>query len=246
MRNSSTNLPRNTQPRADTIPAGALGGAGATFENFVLWIDAVGGFLVCSQSRVSLGPADSPAGDRLPEIALWADLRPEHATIARDREGYVLAPSGPTSIDGRPTTGPVALVDGAVIGLGAPARLRFSRPHPLSASARLDIMSGHRTNPAVNAIVLAADTVLLGPDPRSHIVCRRWSSALTLYRRGDRWACLAQSPLEIDGQVGATSGWLTSESRIVGEEISLGLEPYCPENANRAPLQRDRRLASRG
>src|SRR5258708_3194940 len=54
---------------------------------YALWIDGVGGYLVCLSHRVTLGQASvkSPV-----DIALIADVSRHHATIQRDTEGYFL------------------------------------------------------------------------------------------------------------------------------------------------------------
>src|SRR5437588_2113599 len=52
-----------------------------------LWIDGVGGYLLCLSHRVTLGQA---LVDRQVDIALIADVSRHHATIQRDPEGYFL------------------------------------------------------------------------------------------------------------------------------------------------------------
>src|SRR5262249_315525 len=57
-----------------------------TGRGFLLWIDGVGGYLVCLGARVSLG---QPAGWQV-DVPIMADLSRLHAWIERDGEGYSL------------------------------------------------------------------------------------------------------------------------------------------------------------
>ena len=44
--------------------------------------------------------------------------------------------------------------------------------HVLSASARLEMVSRHRTQPHVDGILLMAESCVLGPKWQNHVVCR--------------------------------------------------------------------------
>ena len=67
---------------------------------FMLWIDLVGAYMVCTSDEVAIGgpPAEGPAA----EIALLANLSRKHATIARSGERYVLKAHAPAVVAGRP------------------------------------------------------------------------------------------------------------------------------------------------
>lgn len=189
---------------------------------FMLWIDAVGGYLVCLNNRVVIGQAHP--GSRV-EVPLQADISRRHALIRREGEGYLVEPLGGTvKLDGKPIEGAALLSDGDELELGDGVRLRFRRPHVLSASARLEILSRHRTQPFVDGVILMAESCVLGPKWQNHVVCRDWSGDVVLYRREDKLFCRAMESLEIDGQLHDGRGRLGPNSRVVGSDFSLSLE----------------------
>lgn len=192
-------------------------------SRFLLWVDAVGGFLVCAEPQVRLGQA---VPECRVEVPLLADLSRHHATIRRDGEGYLIDPIGETQRGGQPLRHAAWLADGDILGLGRSLRLRFSRPHPLSATATLEILSHHQTRPTTDRVLLAAETCVLGPSPECHVLCRDWPGEVVLFRRPDGWHCRAQQPLEIDGRQEVRSGRLTLRSRVAGPGFSFSLEEF--------------------
>ncbi len=104
--------------------------------------------------------------------------------------------------------------------------MRFRRPHPLSATSRLDFLSHHRTQPAADGVLLMAHSCILGPAPTSHVVCRRWNQDLVLVRQGQQLRCHAQQPLEVDGKSCGQTAPLTMGSRVVGPDFCLSLEQF--------------------
>jgi tetratricopeptide (TPR) repeat protein len=204
---------------------------------FLLWVDAVGGYLVCLGDEVIIGQAHP--GNAV-DVLLQADIRRRHVSIRREGEGYILDPlaakeSPPASaaaarqarvrIDGKEIKSPVLLNDGDEFELGEGVRLRFRKPHALSASARLEILSRHRTQPFADAVLLMAESAVLGPKWQNHVICRDWSTDVVLYRKEDNLFCRAMQSLEIDGQLQEGRGRLTVHSRVVGPDFSLSLEP---------------------
>ena len=191
-------------------------------DNFFLWVDAVGGYWVCLSDTVTLGQAGEGGGVDVP---LLGDLSKRHAVIRRDGEGYLLEPLREVWVDGRPVTRFAALADGSQIRLGRGVKLIFRRPHALSATARLDFASSHRTQPTVDAVLLMADSCVLGPRRHSHVVCRDWSNEVVLYRHDDQLYCRADAPVEIDGvRYGSGRAALARRSHIVGDKLSVSLE----------------------
>jgi hypothetical protein len=188
---------------------------------FRLWIDAVGGFLVCLGDEVALGQA---AAEGSPDVPMLADLSRRHAIVRRDAEGYVIEPVRPVKIDGRTIDRPTTLADGRVIELGNGVRLRFRRPHPLSATARLDFVSPHRTSPSVDGVLLMADSCIVGPGPQSHVVARELGGEVVLFRQGDGLACRSKGTFQVDGKECVDRGGLTTHSRVVGGDFSFTLE----------------------
>src|SRR5512145_2091838 len=123
----------------------------------LLWIDGVGGFLVCPAPRITLGHASArPA----PDMPLLADVSRLHAALQRDAEGYALEAFRPVQVNGRDCER-ATLRSGDRITLGASCQLMFWQPLPVSASARLDVASGHRLTFPVSSVLLMAETLVL-------------------------------------------------------------------------------------
>ena len=190
-------------------------------DRFFLWVDAVGGYWVCLGDEVTLG---QPGPGNQTGIPILGDLSQQHARLRRDGEGYLIEALRDVSVDGRRVQRLASLADGSVIQLGASVRLRFRRPHVLSATARLDFVSRHRTEPSVDAVLLMADTCVLGPKPHSHVICRDWPEEVVLYRHGDQLYCCTAAAVEIDGVRCHGRTRLTRDSRIVGDRFALSLE----------------------
>lgn len=74
------------------------------------------------------------------------------------------------------------LKSGDRVTLGGSCQVQFWQPVPVSTSARLDIVSGHRFVQPVQAVILMADTLVLGPNERSHVPVPDLTQPLILYR----------------------------------------------------------------
>ncbi|MBX7167536.1 MAG: hypothetical protein K1X74_14495 [Pirellulales bacterium] len=188
---------------------------------FVLWIDAVGGYLVCQGDRIVIGQPDRDAGV---DVGILGDLSRQHAIVERIGEGYVLHPLRAVKIDSQPVTQPTPLHDGALLTLGETVQMRFRRPHALSQTARLEFASRHRTQPPVDGVILMSDSCVLGPGRDSHVVCPQWPHEVVLFGRGEELGCRAPAGLEIDGVRYEGRGTVRPGSRITGEAFSLSLE----------------------
>jgi hypothetical protein len=187
----------------------------------LLWVDAVGGYLICLDDAVLLG---QPTADVPIAIPIFADLSRRHAAIRRDGGSYVLEPIHEVYLDGRRLHGPSVLADKQLIQLGDSVKLRFAKPHALSATARLTIESHHKTQPSVDAILLMAESCILGPKAHSHIVCPNWSDDVLLFRDGDGLKCRSAKPMTIDGEPAGNAARIDGGSHIEGEEYSLSIE----------------------
>lgn len=190
-------------------------------KRVVVWIDEVGAFLVCMSDEIVLG---QPAAEGGVDVPILADLSRRHAIIRREREAYVLTPLHKTAIDGRVITEPTVLRDKSTITLGSGVEFRFRKPHALSATAVLELVSRHRTEPAVDGIVLMSESCILGPQSHSHIRCRDWTGDLVLFRRNDELMCRTQQAVEIEGQTCTGQAAVSGNCRIEGEEFALSLE----------------------
>ena len=189
---------------------------------FMLWIDAVGGYLVCLGDEVTIGQA--VPSNRV-DVPIQADLSRKHAKICRRGEGYILEPLGHKIVlDGKPALGPTLLTDGDEFTLGDAVKIRFRKPHALSASARLELLSPHRTQPGADAVILMAESCVLGPKWQNHVVCRDWNGDVVLYRTDDKIMCRAMESIEIDGRLHDGRGPVRPGSHVLGTDFSLTLE----------------------
>jgi hypothetical protein len=187
-----------------------------------LWVDAVGGFLVCLGDEVVLGQA---VPGTTVDIPILGDLSRRHLLLRREGEGYLIDPLADVLIDGRTISRCTVIADGDEIQLGESVRLRFRQPHALSCTARLDFISNHRPQPSVDAVLLMADSCILGPGSRNHVICRRWSGDVVLFRTTEnRLRCRAGEALEIDGKRYSGQGPITPNSRVTGTDFALSLE----------------------
>jgi tetratricopeptide (TPR) repeat protein len=190
-------------------------------RRLLLWVDGVGGYLMCLGEDLVLGQA---APDTAVDIPIQADISRRHARISRRGEGYVLEAWHTTRVNGVTVRQPTLLSDGDEIHLSHAVHLRFRQPHALSASARLDFLSHHRTQPKADAIVLMAECCVLGPKWKNHIVCRDWQNDVVVYRRGDELMCRALGSIEIDGRAHEGHGPVEPNAHISGSDFSLTLE----------------------
>ena len=190
---------------------------------FILWIDGVGGYLVCLSDEVIIG--QSFPGSKA-DVCIQADISRRHVKIRREGEGYVLDPlHEKVKVDGKPVSSPMLLSDGDELELGEGVRLRFRKPHVLSASARLEMISRHRTQPHVDGILLMAESCVLGPKWQNHVVCREWKGDVVLFRQEEKLFCRAMESIEIDGHLHDGRGRLAANSHVLGTDFSLTLEP---------------------
>jgi len=190
-------------------------------KRLMLWIDAVGGYLLCLGKEYVLGtPAEGGGAD----VPLLADLSRRHAVIHREAEGYVLEPVRETKIDGRTIRGPTSLEDGNLIELGRGVELRFRLPHTLSSTARLDLVSRHRLDLPADAVILMSESCVLGPGWHSHVVCPRWEQDLVFYRRGEELFCRTATQVAVDGEKKEGKFPVAAGTRIEGEAWALSFE----------------------
>jgi hypothetical protein len=189
-------------------------------DKFMLWIDAVGGFWVCMKDEIMIG---QPVAGQI-DVPILGDISPKHARIHRDGEGYLVEAIRDVRVDGRAVRPVASLNDGCNIELGESVKLSFRRTHALSGTARLDFASRHRTQPSADAVLLMADTLILGPKRHCHVFCRNWTREVIIYRHDEELYCRTNGKLKIDGVLCQDRGKITHESHIAGEGFSLKLE----------------------
>jgi tetratricopeptide (TPR) repeat protein len=188
---------------------------------FLLWADAVGGYLVCLENEVVIGRAGA---DSVADIPLLGDLSRSHATIVRDGDGYVIRAHHLTFLNGRKVEA-APLRNGDVLRLGTSVELEFHQPSPVSSTARLEIVSRHRLPIAVDGVILMADNCILSASHLAHIPAPALPGQVVLYRQGGGLACRAPGAFEVDGRPSVGRSPITLQSCIMGEGFSFSLEP---------------------
>jgi hypothetical protein len=195
-------------------------------SQFLLWVDGVGGYLVCREDEIVIGQAspESAQGPNRLDVAIRGDLSRRHAIIHRRGESYTIEPIGYVQLNGRRIRDCTLLSDRAELVLGENVRLRFRQPHPLSATARLEFLSRHRTQPYSDAVLLMAESCVLGPAERNHVVCRDWRHDLVLYQQGDGLCCRTGQQVQIDGRLCDGRASVNWNSQIVGDNFAITME----------------------
>jgi hypothetical protein len=216
--------PRPSVAHRASLPARPLARVDATGPKgrFLLWVDAVGGYLVCLDDRIVLGRAGP---DSHADIPLMGDLSRSHATLVRNGEGYLLQAHHPSFVNGKPVVDQTLLHDGDVIRLGSTVELEFRQPSPVSATARLSILSRHRLPLAVDGVLLMAETCIVGEALQAHIPAPALKNPVVLYRQAGALWCRAVGAFDVDGRTCASRSPLTLQSSVLGDGFSFSLEP---------------------
>ncbi len=194
----------------------------AVSERFLVWIDAVGGYLVCLNDQLLLGQARP---NSQVDIPLVADVSSRHARIKREGEegDYVIEPLAEVTVQNKEIQSPTLLHHGDMISLGS-AQLRFTKPHPLSSSARLDLLGSSRTSPFADAVLLMSDTLIIGNNLANHVVYHGENHQVVLYRQDGQLLCRSDQQVNLDGVSGQTNGELFYGSQVKSDHISFSLE----------------------
>lgn len=186
----------------------------------LLWIDGVGGFLVCLGHRLTIGQVNLEA---MADVALLADISRHHATLQRDPEGYFLEAVRKIHVNGQPVE-KCLLRPQDRLTLGTSCQMRFSQPVPVSASARLDVVSGHRLHQPVDAVLLMADTLVLGPGPQAHVAVEEMKKPVILYRQDQGLGVRYDGSLSIDGSLVKERGRVQTGQSVSADSLSFALE----------------------
>jgi FHA domain len=210
--------------RAPARPLARVVEAAGPRGRFLLWVDGVGGYLVCMDDRIVLGRAGP---DSHADIPLMGDLSRNHATLVRNGEGYLLQAHQASFVNGKPVAEQVVLRDGDVIRLGSTVELEFRQPSPVSATARLAIVSRHRLPLAVDGVLLMAETCIVGGAGagQAHIPAPAIEHPVVLYRQAGTLGCRAPGAFDVDGKTCAARAPLSLHSSVLGDGFSFSLEP---------------------
>jgi tetratricopeptide (TPR) repeat protein len=192
----------------------------APSPRYLLWIDGVGGYLVCTGERLSFGQAAQPGID----IPLVADVSRLHATLTRDGEAYLLETVRPVQVNGQTVTRAL-LRSNDVVTLGSTCRVRFRQPVAVGASAVIDLVSGHRLTRSVDGILLMAETLILGPSSQSHVTIPGLKAPVILFRNKEGLGVRHAGGLTVNGHRATDRAFLGTHGQVSGEEFSFALEP---------------------
>jgi tetratricopeptide (TPR) repeat protein len=190
-------------------------------QRFLLWVDGVGGFLVCLANRVTVGQA---APDAYVDVPLLADVSRTHAALTRDAEGYVVEAIRKIKVNGNAME-KALLQSGDRLTLGSTCQFQFRQPVPVSATARLDLVSGHRLPVSVEAVILMAETLILGPGTQAHVTVPGLQQNLVLYRAKEGLGIRCPGNLIVDGKPFKDRALLGPTSHVKGDDFAFAVEP---------------------
>jgi hypothetical protein len=203
-------------------------------RRFLLWIDGVAGFLVCTGSRVTFGQAVLEGGPV--DVPLFADVSRIHAELSRDGEGFLIEAGKAAStagqrslmVNGKEVARSV-LVTGDRITLGATCQFQFHRPVAVSGTARLELTSGHRLVHAVEGVLLMANELILGPAQGSHVFVPGIAERVLLYRSKDGLGVRAPNgKVLVNDRPHAERAPLPLPATVDVEGVTFAVEPVGP------------------
>ena len=160
------------------------------------WVDAVGCVLLAPGGRLTVGGPPRRGGRA--DLALVAPLRAVHAEVVRAGEGWaVQAVGGPLTDEDDATEAPA---DRCALGPGGAVRVAVTTPNALSPAAVVTVPSGHPPAPGLGAArleaaVIAAGPVLIGPGADCHVRVRAARDRVILRCGADGWAARGLSSL---------------------------------------------------
>lgn len=211
-----------TQAMSDNVKLkDLLADSSAGNRRQVLWIDGVGGYLMCSQDEIVIGQAVS--GSNV-DVGIVGDLSRQAAAIRRSAGDYLLQPIQETRVDGMIVVRPQLLRSGQIIELGPSVKLRFTKPSPLSSTARLDLVSLHRWKPSVDGVLLLADSCIFGPRTPSHVHCPDWQHEMLLFKSSRQWCFRTAAEVQVGGKSLSGAIPITPGMRVRGDDFSFSVE----------------------
>jgi tetratricopeptide (TPR) repeat protein len=202
--------PRSDRPEDNAPP-----------RRMLLWIDGVGGYLVCLSPRVSFGQATPEA---YVDIPLFADVSRLHGYLTRDQEGYLLEAVRTIRVNNEQVEKAI-LKDGDRLTIGASCQMQFHQPVAVSGTARLEIASGHRLALSVDGVILMAETCILGPGPDAHIEMPDLRKPVVLFRRKEGLGVRYDGQYTVDGNFSRDRVALGLGSTVAGDDFRFTLEP---------------------
>jgi hypothetical protein len=185
----------------------------------ILWIDGVGGYLMLDRDDVLVGQAGS-----LVDIAIVGDISRQAAVIRRRHSDYFIEPLQEMRVDDAPISSTQLLQSESLLQWGNRVKMRLVKSHPLSSTARLEMVSLHRFQPRVDGVLLLADSCILGPNSSCHVHCPEWSQDLLMYRQSGQWYFRTVTEVDVNGSAQLGQILITPGMRMRGSDFSLSIE----------------------
>src|SRR5260370_17787555 len=170
--------------------------------------------------RITLGQATP---DAYVDVPLYADVSRHHATLTRDGEGYLLEAVRPVQVNGKAIDRALLRANDRMT-LGTSCQLQFRQPVAVSTSGRLDIVSGHRLPLALDAVLLMADTLILGPGTQSHVILPDLKQPVIFYPHKAGLGVRHAGNLVLDGRKVQERAVLGPAATITGDDFALAIE----------------------
>lgn len=189
--------------------------------SFFLWIDGVAGFLVLLENKVSIGHAGPDNGVNLPWVA---DIGRVHASLVRQKEGFIIQPHMHVAIDGQVITQDSILTKDSVINLGDTCRINFKLPQKGSLTAVLLPSSNHRPPVPVDGIVLLSQSLILWDNDASHIRVPGLEKKMVIYRTPQGLNIKSEGVVMVDGKKLIAPKLLGKNAVVMSGSVTFSLE----------------------
>ena len=176
------------------------------------WVDSAGCVLLVPGDRLTVGGPPRRGGSAV--LPLVAPLRAVHAEVRRAGEGWAVAGVGGPLTDEGDADGDDAderSADRFSLGPDGAVRCAVRAPNALSPAAVLTVGSGHPPAPGLGAArleaaVIAAGPVLIGPTADCHVRVRGAGGRVILRCGADGWAARGLSSVNGSPTAGHPGG----------------------------------------
>ncbi len=192
-----------------------------------LWVDGCGGFLIIGGDKWTVGgPGASHNGpgakrDSATDVSVQADWPREAGTIRRNSDVFFWTPLGTDaeSHAEEQSASRMLLTNNQTVPIAGSASMVFSKPSPLSHSAVLSLKPPHRFLGHVDKVILAENTILVGPTPDCAIRCLELDQKWTLVWSQNRWMAKRRE----------SSEWIefSNGNRTELDSVAMTLEVAC-------------------
>ncbi len=109
--------------------------------------------------------------------------------------------------------------------LGPSCQFQFWQPAPPSATARLDLVSGHRLTLGVDGVLAMAETLILGAGSQVHVSMPDLKSPVVFFRHKDGLGLRHVGRLTVNGQKVPERTVLGPRALVSGDDFAFAVEP---------------------